>query len=507
MGDELIKYNPFGSYRVGQREVVEGLIAAYEKGDRVVELCAGTGSGKTLSMVAAGRAILDRGASRIVYTTPLIKLVEQLGEVKEYGIPTLVGKANYPCLLLPKLTADECPFKPNEISDSACVHCPYRKAKNAFYDADYASTTMARFLFDPGASKDVDVVMIDESDSLENSLLDNHTLRLHPKIDLDNLKNSITKWSLEMQGDLDALEEEYSGIWLKIRGRKPTGAQLRQIQDTSAKIKTMERNIRKCRKIIGIITSGQEYFVDSDRNLRLIHGRPIFKAFAQRFKMVVLASGTPTTHLLCREYTKISAPHPIEVTRRKVYVLPVGKMSAKSRNKTAPLIAAKIGELHREDHKNTLVHCNSYGVAQLIQQHLDRDLKVIVQTPETRVEAMEEWSRNRVDTIFLSVNYTHGVDLAGERFPLNIIANVPYPYLGDEWVQRRSEYDNQAWFINKTAVAVQQAAGRCTRTPTDFSRTFILDSNFVRFYNINRKVFQPWFQEALVFMRRDNNAS
>jgi Rad3-related DNA helicase len=49
----------------------------------------------------------------------------------------------------------------------------------------------------------------------------------------------------------------------------------------------------------------------------------------------------------------------------------------------------------------------------------------------------------------------------------------------------------------RVATAIQQAAGRATRGPEDFSETWILDSSFESFYRRNHNLFQPWFKEAL----------
>jgi Rad3-related DNA helicase len=47
------------------------------------------------------------------------------------------------------------------------------------------------------------------------------------------------------------------------------------------------------------------------------------------------------------------------------------------------------------------------------------------------------------------------------------------------------------------ALAIQQAAGRCTRGPGDFSETYILDSSFEWFYKRNYNLFEEWFKSAL----------
>ena len=104
----------------------------------------------------------------------------------------------------------------------------------------------------------------------------------------------------------------------------------------------------------------------------------------------------------------------------------------------------------------------------------------------------------------MSVACEEGLDLPGEKYPLNIIAKVPFlPYKSDEWTDRRKALDNalpseQRWENVSVALSIQQACGRCTRGPSDWSETYILDSSFEWFYRRNFSLFEPWFRDALM---------
>ena len=502
MGDEFIKYNPFGSYRVGQEDVVRSIVSAYDHREKIVEIKSPTGSGKTLALVAAGRAILDRGAKKIVYTTPLVSLVHQLGEVKEYNIPTLVGKRNYPCLLHRDMTADDCPFKASEEGDpDICPACPYRAAKMDFVLSDFGATTMARFLFDPRARKGVSAVMIDESATLGDALLRSCIVKIPEKIDIasSDLRNIILRWAGEMTLEAERLGENYHSLWLDTKG-KPSKGQLREVQSISKRIIANERDAKKCEKIYQIISSGQKWFIDKERNFRVIHEGKLFQDMIRDFDLVVLASGTPTTHLVCDNYQSVTAPHPIDVNHRRVYVCTsIGKMSAKYRKETAPKMARKIAYLHCSQPQNTLVHCGNYETAKLLHNELT-GVKTILQDQSDREGSLQRWMDSS-NSIFLSVAYTNGIDLKEEKFRTNIIANLPYPNRGDEWLQKRENFDKGNWYNTTVAVEVQQAAGRCARTPEKVSATYILDKNFQWFYKSHLDLFQPWFKEAVVFIR------
>jgi Rad3-related DNA helicase len=102
----------------------------------------------------------------------------------------------------------------------------------------------------------------------------------------------------------------------------------------------------------------------------------------------------------------------------------------------------------------------------------------------------------------MAVACEEGLDLAGEKYPLNILAKVPFGFRGDDWMLAREAQDkplgNDQHFEDvRVATAIQQAAGRCTRGPGDFSETYIMDSSFEQFYRRNHNLFQQWFKDAL----------
>jgi Rad3-related DNA helicase len=75
--------------------------------------------------------------------------------------------------------------------------------------------------------------------------------------------------------------------------------------------------------------------------------------------------------------------------------------------------------------------------------------------------------------------------------------DCPFENIGDEFIKARNERDNYKRYNMHAAVAVMQAAGRCTRSVSDFSTTYILDSSWIGFFKRCRKLFQPWFVASL----------
>ena len=171
-------------------------------------------------------------------------------------------------------------------------------------------------------------------------------------------------------------------------------------------------------------------------------------------------------------------------------------MNYTERYNTAPKMAQEIIQLHNQYHRNTLVHCGNYEIAKLLMDRIDGKANVLLQDRSKRKDNFNSWFEGD-DTIFLSVNFEQGMDCKGEKFPMNIIAKVPFPNLGSQWVKARNNLDSWQWYNMQTALMVMQACGRTTRTAQDYSETYICDTSFAGFYNRNKGLFFDWFQAAL----------
>jgi Rad3-related DNA helicase len=172
-------------------------------------------------------------------------------------------------------------------------------------------------------------------------------------------------------------------------------------------------------------------------------------------------------------------------------------MSKKNREFTIPSMAYTIGELHKLYNLKTLVHCGSYEIAKQLQSKMDSTLKVICQDSDDRIGSLNIWME-KLDCIFLSVAMEQGLNLKGPEHPLNIIAKVNFPYLGDDWVKQRNSLDKWYWYNKISEINVVQACGRTTRSPDDYSEIYILDSDFNGLYSRNKIMFPNWFKESLV---------
>lgn len=492
---DLQKYNPFPSFQPGQAEAIQQIISHLENGQKVVELNAPTAAGKSLDLFVLGRILSEQLGVRVVYTTPLVALVNQLENEPAFAaMPVLKGKHNYPCAPLSealddRITAEDCPFSSWETAIEkipVCASCPYRMAYKRFMDSGFGATTLARYQM-PGAVRDETVILlVDESAGLEKTLIDRATLKIPDRININNLSENLRVYYHELEKEIEKLtrladNEDDLAEKVKINKEK----------------NYCERESRKCVKVLAHIEKGHPYIIDRERKFRLLDGRSEFEDMIEGLDFVVLASGTPTTQILTDNYKAVIIQHPIPVERRLCYYMPVGSMNYKERFDTAPKMAQKIHELHAVFGKKTMVHCGAYVVAQMLYDKMPNKSICILQDQQDREGSKNKFLNADGEAIFLSVNFEEGLDLKGPNYPLNIIAKLSFENIADEFIKARNERDNYKRYNMNTAVATMQAAGRTTRSIIDQSITVILDASWQGFYNRNKRLLQPWFIASL----------
>jgi Rad3-related DNA helicase len=534
----LHKLSPYGEFRAGQKDAIETMIRAYEHEEKVVQLNAPTAAGKTLDLFVLGSYLeKEYGVEKIVFTSPQVALIEK-GNL--FTLPKLVGKANYKCIAMhaldgASLSAADCPFSSADKGLPICMDCPYRIAKENFSAAHFGATTFARYVADPNIHRDTDVLLVDESTNIEKALLDSSTVEFMelaynkgvPDVETDKLKKQLSSDLVgylnrrkdQLTDEIAEVQKVYGPLSKQVWATKhPAKKDVDVVVKSRKKIDRLNSKLRACQKALRYIELQIPYVIVYDEEekwnaekrtrevivvpkFKLLEARVPFGEMANGLSFMVLASGTPTTELVTNKFLSVDISHPIPKEKRQIFYTPIGSMKysradKNNRYNTAPKMAAEIDRLHAKFGKSTMVHCGSYQIAEMLAKSMKS--KFVLQNPDDRNKSCEEFLESE-NKVFLSVMFEQGLDLAGPKYPLNIIAKVPFPNLGDQWIKARNDYDNWRWYSIQTAVSIMQAAGRTTRGPDDYSETYILDQDFKRFYSMNNKLLYDWFKEAIVW--------
>ena len=117
--------------------------------------------------------------------------------------------------------------------------------------------------------------------------------------------------------------------------------------------------------------------------------------------------------------------------------------------------------------------------------------------PTNRDQVLYDHINGKKPTVLLSPSMTEGVDLKGDASRFQILCKVPYPYLGDKLVKKRM-HKWKWWYPLQTIKVVIQSVGRSIRTKEDQAITYILDSDWERFYSRNNELFPEDFKKTLL---------
>jgi hypothetical protein len=99
-------------------------------------------------------------------------------------------------------------------------------------------------------------------------------------------------------------------------------------------------------------------------------------------------------------------------------------------------------------------------------------------------------------TVLISPSLYMGLDLKDDLSRFQIIIKVPYPYLGDRWINEKRRINGQ-WYIWQTALRLVQGYGRSIRSKEDYAVTYVLDSGFENFVKKNKNILPDWFTQAI----------
>ena len=197
------------------------------------------------------------------------------------------------------------------------------------------------------------------------------------------------------------------------------------------------------------------------------------------------------------EYDSISISSPFPIENRPVFTQGIGSMSANAIEKSLPNLKAAVEAiLEQHEGEKGIIHCHTYKIANYLKRNI-RNKRLLTHDSSNRDAILKRHTTTKKATVLLSPSMTEGVDLKGDLSRFQIICKIPYPYLGDQIVRKRM-YKHKDWYGLQTAKAIVQSCGRSVRSEKDTAVTYILDSDWKRFYGKNKHIFPKEFGKLLV---------
>jgi Rad3-related DNA helicase len=192
----------------------------------------------------------------------------------------------------------------------------------------------------------------------------------------------------------------------------------------------------------------------------------------------------------------ISILSPFPVSNRPIIFSPIASMTKRNIDEGLPKMAEAVRAILKE-HKNDkgIIHCHSYKIANYLKRNI-RSSRLLLHDSTNRDKVLYKHMNGLQPTVLLSPSMSEGVDLKGDISRFQILCKVPYPYLGDKLVGKRM-HKWKWWYPLQTAKTIVQSVGRSVRSTTDHAVTYILDSDWQRFYGKNKDVFPDDFKQCI----------
>jgi ATP-dependent DNA helicase DinG len=556
---DYVPYFPFPSIRAEQQQAIEFALDAFlNAGKKFVILELGTGCGKSAIGVTLARTLEMYGGKTYAPTLPGFEDGDDLETTGTYVLTTqkilqqqymndfgpssgrnlmrsLKSANNYECRFYNDQTCAESRRLLKQLSKQLegtdfhkCCRgsCPYMIDKQEFIDHPIGITNFSYFLAETMYAKQLQarsLLVIDECHNVESELgkfVEVTFSERFAKTVLDckvpklDAPDRVFEW---IKGPYKkALTKCMVSLEKKLSDHFNTGGST-GISDLSKKYEMLDKHCCKVNRFIE--TYNPDNWVmnpvktpsGENRGGRKFEFKPVdVSSFGYdhlyRFgsRIVMMSATVVDKDTYCKSvgvdpslaaYLRLPSPFPIE--NRPVHYLGVGSMSMNYIDDTLPKLTETVRSL-LDLHANEkgIVHCVNYRIAQHLIDHI-KSPRLLLHNSENREETIQHHMESELPTVLVSPSMMEGVDLADEASRFQILCKVPFPYLGDRVIQLRKAR-NATWYSMMTARSVIQALGRSVRNDADHATSYILDTDWERFFRANVQMFPTEFSSALL---------
>ncbi len=527
-----LKFFPYATPNPGQLEAIVEAVRLFQIGTKHVIIQAPTGIGKTAIATTVHKVLkamsTDRWRTTIITATKGLQ-DQYVQDDKE--IFDLKGTSNYGCAY------GKAPY--NSASCSTQVkrgqcrpknECPYvirriqwsTKADLRLTNSSFQISAPPEIVM--GSVNEANLIVLDECHEIDDKIIDHSTINFYSP-----------KFKRLAEFGFDGITEKLQGLSDYLFSKHQLGipyeldesdmAQIKYVQDSAVSIFEEldimhEQHTRKDHEAVGMARSMILELVGSlDSLLNCLDGSWINNAFESGSKLdikpvyasqmaeyalfrkakqflhmsaTICGAEEYTNTLGITDYQYIEIPNPIPVKNRPVFYLGKIKVSGAVDYKEMAGYIDKLLDLHKDE--NGIIHTVSLALANEIYNHSNNKSRMLVS--KDRVEILQELSAVKKGRVILSPSIETGLDFKGDMSRFQIIAKVPYLYLGDPLIALNAK--RRSWFYARKAVLrMVQACGRSIRGVTDHAKTYIIDSNFARLYDQNTHLFPTWFQDSV----------
>jgi ATP-dependent DNA helicase DinG len=481
-----------------------------------------------------GKSPVSNAIGMTVDNAFLLTMTKQLQDqyVRDFSEPrnvALKGKANYRCNINPALNVECGPCVVDNALLKDCKNkgiCSYYSQREKAVRSNIAVLSVPFFLFSTtcgGYWKPRDVVIIDECHLLESQLVNWATTEIYPSEIEKDYGFKVTqfkgtepgyeqnkRWLNKIWKELLAKREELMDeVKLMLNGQEPGDMdedELQELLRSHNAYYKIDKLYKKLEVFFNSTTKDKWLVEPQDDGLILtpVEVHDLFHRYVKRMakKKIIFMSATildmagfcKTFHLRKSEAALTRVEPDFPPARSPIIYKPSGPMNFKSLDSTIPKIVEHVKEIMaKHPDQKGIIHSGNYRVAQAIYDAIDDPRLIMRGEGENNEFIIKKHEMSSEPTILLSPSLTTGADLKDDLSRWQIIVKLPWSSLADKRVAKKTELDGD-WYVAEMFRTVIQAAGRSTRSSSDWSITYVLDSSF---YSWIVKC-QTWFPKQLL---------
>ncbi len=495
------RFTNFPKARDTQTEIINHVISSKKK---YVMINAPCGIGKSYIGMTLG-GILN---NKCLYLCTTKLLQDQIA--KDFPEAFIMkGRNNYPCTLIPELTAGDCGVKCGKYCRGE-ISCEYYRNKSRLMKEKYGVVNTSYYMSETNFAgklsdyEDKYCVIVDEADTLESQLSDFISLEINP-IDLKrwniNTPQYITKldawkqWAIDNAGYVGKMIDSLK--WVEDIKDEERGEISDAIKEYN-KYKSLAGKLL----ILSNCLDDNWLFQHADKfSFNPIWLQPKLSNryfFDHAGKFILMSATFLPKPIQCAllglsqdevDYIEVDSPFPVE--NRKIYYEPIQKCGHGISE--SPIYAEIDRIINKYPHSKGIVHAVSYDRAQNIAKSNSR---CITHSKHDKNDVIKTFIESD-NLVLVSPSCERGLDLRDDLARFCIIPKVPFASLGDKKINMRlyssSKKLGQMWYRSIAAQTIVQMAGRVVRHEQDKGDTYILDAKFSEVVEFCPK----WFTDAI----------
>lgn len=446
-------------------------------------------------------------------------LQDQYASMFEDGV-SLKGKSNYECALneLYNCDAGVCTYTKGQMKKClSCDKCPYFTQRNKAVTNICSFYNYAMFESLPSVVKNKEFIICDEASEIEAELVGRYTFEINFKdlkaIDdefpispsINSSRHEYLNWITEMSRLCEYTYNQYMILIDKLLKKSTKKKKLNK--EESQRISLLRRYREMFNNILGSWTD-TDYIITHNAKGMLLQPYNVDKLARRIFdygKTIILMSATIVNPAKFAEtlgiddYYFIETATPLSAKKAPIKCTSKFKLNYKNKNTLLPQMAkaAKQICMHFKDKKG-IIHTHSMDVLRYLKEELGNDKRFLFREPGRDNEAILNIHQNtKQPTVLVSPSMTHGIDLKGDLGEFQVVMKAPFLPLNDERVKRKFDNDKE-WYTDAMLSTLVQMCGRCNRTESDYSETFILDGLILDAVLRNKSKLPKYFLERFV---------